>query len=92
MEGFLCHFAAVSVSWVSGQPSDMTLEILMNKPMNLYLLRDLEADAEDSLLKGTLHWDCFSMASESMTASPSSGLERLGGYSGESVSTWWFLS
>lgn len=59
VEGLLCRFAAVSVSWVSGQPSDMTLEILINKPMNLYLLGDLEADAEDSSLKGTLHWRCF---------------------------------
>lgn len=59
MEGFLGEFAAVSAPWVSGWPSDSLSVILINKPMNRYLLGDLEAHAEDSLLEGPLHWHHF---------------------------------
>ena len=59
MEGFLGHFSAVSASWISGRPSDTPSVILINKPMNQYLLGDFEVDAEDSLSEGTLHWGHF---------------------------------
>lgn len=45
VKGFLGRFTAVSATWVSGRPSDSLPVILINKPMNRYLLGDLEADA-----------------------------------------------
>lgn len=59
MEGFLSRFSAVSAPQVPWQPSDTPSVILINKPMNRYLLGDLEADTEDSSLEGTLHWGHF---------------------------------
>lgn len=61
VKGFLGRFTAVSATWVSGRSSDSLSVILINKPMNRYLLGDLEADAEDSLLEA-LSLASFSMA------------------------------
>lgn len=51
-EGFLGRFTAFSSPWVSGQPSERLSVVLINKPMNRYLLGDFETDTVDSLLAG----------------------------------------
>lgn len=58
-KGFLGRFTAVSAPWVSGQPSERLSVILINNPMNRYLLGDFEADAVDSLLAGPWGWGHF---------------------------------
>ena len=58
-EGFLGCFTAFSAPWVSGQPSERLSVILINKPMNWYLLGDFEAAAVDSLLAGSWRWGHF---------------------------------
>lgn len=75
VEGFLGRFIAVSAPWVSGKPSDTPSVILINKPMNQYLLGDLEADAEDSSLEGTLHWGHFPWPHSPRPLAPEFGIE-----------------
>lgn len=88
MERFLGRLAAVSAPWVSGQPSDTPLVILINKTMNRYLLGDLEAEAEDSLLEGILHWSHFPWPHNPRLPVPEFGNEEVGDVFGEFVSTW----
>lgn len=86
------RFPAASAPWVSGQPLAAPLVILINKPVNQHLLGDLEADAEDSLLDGTLHWAHFLWPHNPRLPASSLELERWVMFSGEFVSTGWFSS
>lgn len=89
VKGFLGRFTAVSATWVSGWPSDSLSVILINKPMNRYLLGDLEADAEDSLLEGPLHWHNFLWLHNLRLPVPECGIGEVGDVFKEFVSTLW---
>lgn len=87
--GFLGRFSAISAPRIPWQPSDTPSVILINKPMNRYLLGDLEADTEDSSLEGTLHWGHFPWPHNPRSPTPEFRTEKVMFFV-EFVGTWWF--
>ena len=83
---------AVSAPWFPGQPPDTPSVILITKPMDQYLLGDLEADAEDLLLGDPLHWGHFLWPHNPRPPAHELGIGELGDVFREFVSTWWFSS